>query len=238
MIKLDHVVYFTGMSPDEVVNEQKNMGWHAVIGGSHEKWGTHNALMYVENAYIEWLSVKNKDIAKKSDHQLVNLLLRDVSEGEAWGTICLSVDDLDAFDTNIQAAGYETSGVIQAERKTTTGNIRRWKMLFVNQQPSSDLPFPFFIEWEKDDEERFNELREDGTILPDNEKLTITECIFSLKDPAKAVAEWSSLLSTSNSENTIALQNVNLKFIEKELDVKEERLVEVVIEYVKDIVIP
>ena len=85
MIKLDHVVYFTEKSPDEVVNEQSKMGWHAVIGGSHEKWGTHNALMYVENAYIEWLSVENKNIAENSNHQLVNLLLRDVSDGEGLG---------------------------------------------------------------------------------------------------------------------------------------------------------
>lgn len=232
MVKLDHVVYFTGKSPDEVVNEQKNMGWHAVIGGSHEKWGTHNALMYVENAYIEWLSVENKHIAENAGHQLVNLLLRDISDGEAWGTICLSVDDLDAFNTNIQVAGYETSGVIQAERKTVTGNVRRWKMLFVNQQPSTDLPLPFFIEWEKDDEERFNELRDDGTILLDNEKLAITECVFGVKDPAEAVAEWASLLSSTYSENIIGLPNVDLKFIERELEVKEERLVEVVIEHV------
>ena len=41
--------------------------------------------MYVNNAYIEWLSVENKDIAEKSDHQLVNLLLQDVREGEGLG---------------------------------------------------------------------------------------------------------------------------------------------------------
>ena len=72
----------------------------------------------------------------------------------------------------------------------------------------------------------------DGTILPDNEKLTITECVFSLKDPAKAVAEWSTLLSTTSSENIISLQNVDLKFVEKELEIKDERLVEIVIEHV------
>ncbi|WP_172370654.1 VOC family protein [Sporosarcina jiandibaonis] len=232
MVKLDHVVYFTEKSPDEIVAEQEKMGWHAVIGGSHEKWGTHNALMYVENAYIEWLSVENKDIAEKSGHQLVNLLLRDVPKGEAWGTICFSAENLNAFDTRLRAAGYETSGVIEAERKTVTGDIRRWKMLFVDQQPSADLPFPFFIEWEKDDEERFNELREDGTILPDNEKLIITECVFSVNEPVKAAAEWSSLLSTIHSENNIALPNVNLKFIGKDREVKEERLIEVVIEHV------
>jgi hypothetical protein len=232
MIKLDHVVYFTDKSPDDVVNEQGEMGWHAVIGGSHEKWGTHNALMYVRNAYIEWLSVENKKIAEKSDHQLVNLLLRDVSGGEAWGTICLSVDDIESFDTNIRARGYQTSGAIQAERKTATGAIRKWKMLFVDQQPSANLPLPFFIEWEKDDEERFNELRHDGTILPDNEKLVITECVFTVNDPAKAAEEWSSLLSTTHSANTIALPNADLKFVGKEQKVKEERLVEVVIEHV------
>ncbi|QUW23794.1 VOC family protein [Sporosarcina sp. Marseille-Q4063] len=232
MIKLDHVVYFTEKSPDDVVNEQEKMGWHAVIGGSHEKWGTHNALMYVGNAYIEWLSVENKNIAEKSDHQLVNLLLRDVPDGEAWGTICLTVDDIESFDMKIRARGYQTSGAIQAERKTASGDIRKWKMLFVDQQPSANLPLPFFIEWEKDDEERFNELREDGTILPDNEKLIITECIFTVNDPEKAAEEWSSLLSTTHSENTIALPNADLKFIGKEQKVKEERLAEVVIEHV------
>ncbi|MBO1913185.1 VOC family protein, partial [Microvirga sp. 3-52] len=135
------------------------------------KWGTHNALMYVRNAYIEWLSVENKHIAEKSDHQLVNLLLRDVSGGDAWGTICLTVDNIESFDTNIRARGYQTSGVIHAERKTARGDSRKWKMLFINQQPSANLPLPFFIEWEKGDEARLTELREDGTILPDNEKL-------------------------------------------------------------------
>ena len=105
-------------------------------------------------------------------------------------------------------------------------------MLFVDQQPSANFPLPFFIEWEKDDEERFDELRRDGTILPDNEKLIITECIFTVNDPAVAAEEWSSLLSTTHSENTMALPNADLKFMSKEQKVKEERLVEVVIEQV------
>lgn len=233
MFKLDHVVYFTEQSPDEVVEEQKSLGWHAVIGGSHEKWGTHNALMYVNNAYIEWLSVEREDVAEKSKHQLVDLLLQDVRDGEDWGTICFSVDGIEAFNERIKGAGFKTSGVLNAERKTLDGNLRKWKMLFIDQKPSTRLPFPFFIEWEKDDEVRFNELRVDGTILPDNEKLEITTCLFYVNNPAEEVAAWAALLSAEIGERyTINLQNVELKFIKKEINPTKERLSDVVIEYV------
>jgi hypothetical protein len=40
------------------------------------------------------------------------------------------------------------------------------------------------------------------------------------------------LLSTTHSANTIPLPNADLKFVGKEQKVKEERLVEVVIEHV------
>ena len=231
-IKLDHVVYFTEKPPKMIIEEQNEIGWHTVIGGSHEKWGTHNALMYMKNAYIEWLSVENKEIAEKSGHQLVELLLEDVREGEGWGTMCLSVNRLETFNEKIRAAGYQTSGVIQAERKTVNGNIRKWKMLFVNQKPSENLPFPFFIEWEKGETERYNELRTEGTILLDNEKLAITECVLSVKDPVVAINEWAKLLSITPSGNTLKLPNAKLKFVGIESDVNKERLVEVVVEHI------
>lgn len=232
MFKLDHVVYFTEKVPEEVVEEQRNLGWHAVLGGSHENWGTHNALMYVKNAYIEWLSVENEEVANKSNHQLVELLLRDIEGGEDWGTICFSVDEITAFDERIRKAGYRTSGVLNAERKTIDGSIRRWKMLFVDQTPSNELPLPFFIEWEKDDDTRLNELRENGTILPDNEKLEITECLFYVNDPVNKATEWANLLSAEMSrENTIKLRNVKLQFMKKEMGSSKERLSEVVIEH-------
>ena len=57
-MKLDHVVYFTNKAPAKIVAEQQASGRHAVVGGRHEQWGTHNALLYTKNAYIEWLSVE------------------------------------------------------------------------------------------------------------------------------------------------------------------------------------
>ena len=129
--------------------------------------------------------------------------------------------------------GYETSGVLQSERKTKDGNIRRWKMLFVEQELSSKLPLPFFIEWEEKEEERFLGLRKDGTITPDNEKLAITECHFSVSVPEEEVAKWATLLSVEISDkNKIKLPNTMLKFMEKGFRNGNERLTDVVIEHV------
>ncbi|AOV06612.1 VOC family protein [Sporosarcina ureilytica] len=231
-MKLDHVVYFTKKSPVEVVKEQQGLGWHTVIGGSHEKWGTHNALMYVRNAYVEWLSIEHETIARKSDQPLVKLLLHDLPDGESWGTVCFSVYDIADFNQQLIEKGYETSGVLDAERKTIHGDVRKWKMLFIQEAPSNALPYPFFIEWQTDEESRFNELRTDGTLLPANEKLEVTECLFSVEKPEEITESWASLLGVKLIENTmIRLPNCNVKFIEKSVRETKERLIEVAIQH-------
>ena len=223
-MKLDHVVYFTNRTPSEWVAEQQ----HAVVGGSHEQWGTHNALLYVKNAYIEWLAVERLDIAEQVDHPLTRLLLHDLKDGEGWGTICLSVDDIEQFNEEINNKGFSTSGVLSAERRTASGQLRKWKMLFVDQPVSNELPYPFFIEWEDAEDIRFTKLREDGTISAANEQREIMECVFSVEDPLRETAEWAILLSQKVGDaDDIALPNVLLKFVEHEGD--KDRLTDVVI---------
>jgi hypothetical protein len=215
LLKLDHVVYFTKEAPEDIVSKQQAMGNHAVIGGSHVKWGTRNALMYTKNAYVEWLSVEYMDIAQSANHQLVEQLLNDLKDGEGWGTICLAIQGIDSFKEEIENKGFRTSGVLNAERKTADGRIRKWKMLFVDQPITNELPMPFFIEWESNEEARYQMLREEGTILSGNEKLEITECIFSVSDPLKESAEWAILLSQKVGNNDdIILPNTVLKFVE------------------------
>ena len=227
-MKLDHVVYFTNKEPAQIVVEQQASGRHAVVGGRHEKWGTHNALLYTKNAYIEWLSVEKMEIAQQVDHPLTKLLLHDLEQGDGWGTICLSVDDIEKFNEEVENKGFRTSGVLDAERRTADGQLRKWKMLFVDQPVSNELPYPFFIEWEEPEETRFEKLREDGTLTPDNEQLEITECVFSVDDPLSATAEWAILLSQKvGNADDIALPNVVLKFVEH--DGGKDRLMDVVI---------
>ncbi|BAQ09006.1 hypothetical protein OXB_0534 [Bacillus sp. OxB-1] len=226
-MKLDHVVYFTNKSPEEVVKEQTESGRPTVIGGRHEKWGTHNALRYVKNAYIEWLSVERPDIARSIKHPLTQLLLHDLEDGEGWGTLCLSVEGIEQFNEDIENKGFATSGVLEAERRTIEGQLRKWKMLFIDQPISEELPYPFFIEWEEPEDIRFTKLRADGMIDPKNEELEIKECIFGVRDPLKETGEWAVLLSQKvGAADDIRLPNVVLKFVEQTSG--RERLKEVI----------
>ncbi|MBE1552954.1 VOC family protein [Sporosarcina limicola] len=216
-MKLDHVVYFTEKAPVQIVAEQQAIERHAVVGGRHEKWGTHNALMYVKNAYIEWLSIEQMAIAENVNHPLTSLLLHDLETSEGWGTICLSVDCIEEFNEEIKIKGFKTSGVLNAERYTVDNKLRKWKMLFVDQAISDELPYPFFIEWEDAEEVRLAKLREDGTISAENEKIEVKECVFNVANPLKETAMWAGLLSHKVGDaNQIALDNVVLRFIEQE----------------------
>lgn len=227
-MKLDHVVYFTEKDLNQVVEEQRLEGRHAVIGGRHEKWGTHNALLYVENAYVEWLAVEYVEIAKIAQLPLIDLLLSDLKEGGGWGTLCLSVDGIEHFNEDIENKGFRTSGVLEAQRKTVDGRLLKWKLLFVEQPVSAELPYPFFIEWEEMEEKRLARLKEDGALSTENECLAIKECIFHVEDPLKETAEWAILLSQKVGDNhDITLPNTILKFVKHEGG--KDRLTDVVI---------
>lgn len=227
-MKLDHVVYFTSKSPVEIVSEQRAAGNQAIVGGKHENWGTHNALMYVRNAYVEWLSVERPEFAKQVDHPLTRLLLHDLKEKDGWGTLCLSVADIEQFNEDITNKGFTTSGVLDAERRTATGELKKWKMLFVDQPVSDELPYPFFIEWETPEEIRFEQLRSEGALTEDNEKLAIRECVFGVEDPLRDTGEWAVLLSQKVGDmNDITIGDVRLRFVQHEGG--KDRLQEVII---------
>ena len=221
MIELDHVVYFSEKSPELLVQEHKGTS----IGGKHKKWGTVNALTYTKNSYIEYLSVEHMNIAKQANHPLTNLLLHDLKDGEGWGTICLRTDNITELNERLNREGWVTSGVLDAERETSSGFIRKWKMLFIQQVVSDKLPFPFFIEWEEPFEERMQSLREDGTLKTINERLQISQCTIAVQDPITYLKEWSKLLNVTLSGNSIRLSNCELVFLLSKHE--RERLVNV-----------
>jgi hypothetical protein len=221
MIELDHVVYFSKQPPEVHVKEHKGTS----IGGRHKNWGTVNALTYTKNSYIEYLSVEQMKVAKQANHPLTKLLLHDLESGEGWGTICFRTDNIQVLNERLGSEGWSTSGVLEAERETSSGFIRKWKMLFIKQKVSEELPWPFFIEWDEPFEERMQSLREDGTITSENDKLNISTCEFATHYPEKKVEEWGNLLNLPPSENSLKLPNTELLFHKSSQNI--ERLVNV-----------
>lgn len=214
MFELDHVVYFTEKNPNEIIQEEAYYGIKPVIGGQHLHWGTYNALFYTKSSYIEWLAIEDIKIAENSDHPLIQQLLFDLKEREGFSSLCLRSTDLEKMDRYFKKLGYKTSGILPSERKTQSGEIRRWKMLFIHQKIDNSLPYPFFIEWEQNDEERFEALRLEAALTEANEELIIQRCIFHVHEAEKKLTQWSRLLSLPVSGNTLKLTNTVFEFVE------------------------
>lgn len=226
---LDHIVHFVNKKPIEIAEDWQGRGLHAVVGGRHLKWGTYNALLYTKDSYVEWLSMEDELIASHAENPLVDLMLHDLRVNPGFGTICIRTTNLESLRKDLEDKGIETSGILYAERKTTSGFVRKWKMLFIQEKVSDHLPAPFFIEWEETDDERYELLQKDGTIDTSNLQLSIKNVEFYVANPREVIKKWSKYLSVEALDQTISLLNTNLVFKQLEQGTKE-RLVSVQIE--------
>lgn len=225
---LDHIVHSVKKEPGEVAGEWIEKGIHAVVGGQHTQWGTYNALLYTKTSYIEWLAVEHEEITKMAKHPLIDLMLHDLnSSGAGFNTICIRTTTIHSLCNQLEERGIKTSGVLHAERKTTSGLVRKWKMLFLQEEISNDLPFPFFIEWEESDDTRYHLLQEDGTIDKSNLELSITTCEFHVGNPREVMDKWKSYFQLiEKDEQTLLLENTQLVF-KQNLSETKERLVSI-----------
>lgn len=231
MFELDHVVYFTKKTPTEIAREVTVEGIHPVEGGQHLQWGTYNALLYTKNSYIEYLSVEEEEITKNSTHPLTRQLLNDLQFREGFGSVCLRSDNLEEQNRYFQKLGYRTSGLIESERKTKNGEIRKWKMLFIEHKIDKKLPYPFFIQWDETEDVRFESLRKDGTLTKANEELTIQKCIFHVQDVNRKMTHWSRLLSLPIKGNQLKLGNTVFEFKESKDSVERLQSIEIAKDY-------
>ncbi len=212
MFELDHVVYFTKKTPEEITKEVSIESLHPVIGGQHLQWGTHNALLYTRDSYIEYLAVEDESVARKSSQPLVQQLLYDLPGGEGFYTLCLRTDSIEKKNSYFRKLGYRTTGVIPAERKTQDGELLRWKMLFIEQRIGDDLPYPFFIQWEQPLAVRYQNLKATGMVQEENEDLIIERCLFNVRNTDQKITQWSRLLSLPVNGNTLKLPNTTFVF--------------------------
>jgi hypothetical protein len=157
-LAFDHLVHFLRRSPLEAAEEMRRMGFHAVAGGRHENWGTHNSLCYFDVSYIEFLAVENQETAERSDNRLIQQLVGDLPRiGEGLGQIALRTGDIERLAEHLKRNGLNVLGPVPGSRKRVDGSIIRWSMLFAESDEVRH-PLPFFIQWEQSDEERRKDL--------------------------------------------------------------------------------
>lgn len=201
----DHLVFFSH-HPKEAIQPLKQKGIHAVMGGRHDTWGTYNTLTYFDLSYIEFLGIENLEIAKTHEEnrlvtRIVKMLAVENQEGPA--TIAIRTNQIDELAEKFKQEGLKVYGPLPGQRVRGDGEVIRWQLLFA-EDSSSKLGLPFFIQWEKSDEERYSDLQIQGLIGSHPAGSPTLESVgFVVHNLEETVETWGNLFNLGQSEEFI-----------------------------------
>lgn len=202
MYLLDHIVHFV-KEPKAMVEKTRELGLHTVEGGKHEMWGTYNSLCYFGLSYIEFIGVFDQNLLEESAKVPYTLHASYKKRNEQQGLtrIALRTSTIEKDAEKLREKGYEVIGPDSFSRVRPDGSILTWKLLHFGKK-EFPFEFPFLIQWDGSDEDRYNDLIHNGTIQKHPEgDLAIDEIDFEVNDLGWA-KEWSELFQHKIMEST------------------------------------
>jgi len=150
---IDHVMICV---PDleRAIEQYRRIGFNMHPGGVHPGKGTHNAIAFNQDDYLELLAIRDpaEHRAAAAQPGSTHAGLEDyVAAGGGLRYVVLQSDDLAADVAAMRARGVDVSDPIDAGRRTAAGLALRWK--FAVPGPRNPLPV-FFIQQLNPVEER------------------------------------------------------------------------------------
>jgi catechol 2,3-dioxygenase-like lactoylglutathione lyase family enzyme len=143
--RIDHVMICV---PDllQGMEQYRKMGFNIHAGGVHTGKGTHNAIAFLQDDYIELLAIRDP-----TEHRAAAAgpgsthadLARFITAGGGIRYVILQSDDLAAEVTAMRSRGVDVSDVMEGGRRTPAGQELRWKAAVLG--PGNPLPV-FFIQ--------------------------------------------------------------------------------------------
>jgi hypothetical protein len=140
LTRIDHVMICV---PDlqQGIDAYTCLGFNISPGGVHPGQGTHNAIAFHEEDYLELLSVHDRD-EYLSSHPGGGLL-EFLARGAGFRYVAVQSDDLVADVAQMRQRGVDVSDPREGGRQTPTGQALRWKAATLG--PRNPLPI-FFVE--------------------------------------------------------------------------------------------
>jgi hypothetical protein len=126
---------------------ERQTGVHAVKGGVHPGLGTRNALLSLGGPrYLEIIAPDPAQTVKHPRFQLSSLTEPRLIN------FAVKTNDVGATAASLRGAGLHTVGPFDGLRRTASGALLRWKVLYVESKfQSGEIdPIPLFIEWASD----------------------------------------------------------------------------------------
>ena len=150
--RIDHVMICV---PDleRGMEQYSRLGFDIYPGGVHPGKGTHNAIAFNQDDYLELLAIRDQaEAAAARSWSSAGTPLPDfIAAGGGIRYLALQSDDLAAEVSAMRKRGVEVSDVIDGARNTPSGQELRWKVAVLG--PGNPLPI-FFIQHVTPVEER------------------------------------------------------------------------------------
>jgi hypothetical protein len=144
MLKIDHAIVAV-TDPESWAAQLLDLtGLTAVPGGRHEGTGTGNWIVPLGDAYVELMTVVDRDAAER--HALGRWVLEQTRTGDRLAAVCLRTADIVDVATRIDREPEAMS------RRTTDGTDLRWRLAGLDAA-MSDERLPFYIQWDIDDDQ-------------------------------------------------------------------------------------
>lgn len=126
--------------------QYRRLGFDVFEGGVHPGKGTHNAIAFNRDDYIELIAIADRaqyDAASAGSRSPDGGLARFVEAGGGIRYVALQSDDLAADVAAMRARGVEVSDPAPGSRRTPAGQLLEWQVASLG--PSFPLPI-FFIQ--------------------------------------------------------------------------------------------
>ena len=143
LTRIDHVMMCV---PDlgKAVDAYTRIGFAVQAGGEHTGKGTHNAIAFFEDDYLELLGVHDEGLHRRAaavpgsfDAGLAAFL----AGGGGFRAVIVQSDDLDADVVAMRGRGVDVSDVATGGRRTPAGQELAWKLAGLG--PGNPLPIYF-----------------------------------------------------------------------------------------------
>ena len=137
--RLDHVMICVP-DLDRGIAQYRKLGFNVQPGGDHPGKGTHNAIAFNEEDYLELLAVR--DLAEyKAASSWGGTLPDFLAAGGGIRFVVIQSDDLAADVSAMKKRGVDVSDATDGSRRTTAGQELRWKSAGLG----SKNPLPIFF---------------------------------------------------------------------------------------------
>ena len=135
LTRIDHVMICV---PDlqQGIDAYTRLGFRVYSGGVHHSQGTHNAIAFLQDDYLELLAVRAGE-----RHLASAGLVEFLARGGGFRYVVVQSDDLAADVAAMRHRGVDVGDPIEGGRRTPAGQELRWKV--VQLGASNPLPVLF-----------------------------------------------------------------------------------------------